>query len=140
MGHAAFGKSCLGASMFKYKGPALHALVSVLGIPPADLAREMGLTGARMSQFMASGSLEAVPANRRRQLNYVLREALEAFDENIAAFSGGGELSDSVTKREDMIPGGLRLAEAISKVCHQLLKQDSAALQDVHGAPVDATA
>ena len=134
MGHGAFDDRCLGASMFKYKGAALCALVDVLGVSRADLARELGVSRSRMSQFM--GQNFEIPANRRRQINYVLREALEAWDESVATSSSDGKLSDSVTKSKDLIPGGLQMAESISKVCHQLLKQDTAALRDVRGAPM----
>ena len=92
----------------------LHALLKLVGIPAAEIARMTGLTRGRITQYL--NYAEPVPITRQEQFYYILRGIIEAWEENLA-------LPDAYPKDYEAMlqPDHVPVARAIVKACRKIL-------------------
>ena len=103
--------------MLSHHSPALHALVGVLKLTPAEVGRGIGADRSRMWHYL--NGIDRIPDERRQALAEMLALVLEGYEESL-------NFARSEAKKgafeEPYREASIAVAEAILKDCHRLLK------------------
>ena len=108
---------------------SLYALVRIIGISSADVAREVGLTRGRIAHFLHPH--EHVPLKRRRQFIDMLRARIQGYDETYVRFESGiqpGKETNFEAKMLDMLAAYrnvLLACQALADMDEALLRTES---------------
>ena len=123
LGGARFGEQALYISNSR----SLHALVNILGIASADVARQVGLSRGRITHY--TNALQPVPAERRRELVSMLRDVLEAYEDSINHFMPDGR-KGKPRKDGEHLPEMLPVLQAMITVCRKMADADEVELDE----------
>ena len=122
---AEVGNALMGELIFS-GGPdhlvLLHALIRLVGVPSADLARMTGLTRGRIRHYWGYG--EPVPEHRQVQFYHILRKIIEAWEENLAAVE-----ADPKKFEKGLVPEAVPVARATVKACRKILAAEAKRLR-----------
>ncbi len=99
----------------------LDTLLNIVGMPPADIARHIGLTRGRIGHYQAG---DPVPAQRQQQLYFVLRGVTEALEGHCTALAASPEFKGALSRK------GTHVAWAIIKACRETLAEYEAVLAE----------
>ena len=117
LGHGALGDLV----MLSHHSPALHALVGVLKLTPAEVGRGIGADRSRMWHYL--NGIDRIPDERRKALADMLAVVLEGYEESLnfaKSEAKEGRLKEAIT--EPYTEASIPVAEAILKNCHRLLE------------------
>ena len=120
VGSARFGSLAMLNSESRPDLVMLHTLVYLVGISRADVAELTGLTRSRIGHYL--NYAEPVTEQRQRQLYFVLKTIIEAFEENLAAVE-----ADPEKVRVCLVPETLPVVRAIIEASRKALADFEAA-------------